>query len=138
LQQRHEPIASLFHCGSHAGALRLLLFELHAWLRASLYGIEKLCHSVATGLISKTMTFDKIREAVEKRPFRPFTLHLNDGHSAVVDHPELIILPPDTEDAVVIYEVPGGVRIIDVDSVTEISMGVVRRNGKAKPKRKRR
>jgi len=82
------------------------------------------------------MMFDRIRQAVVKRPFRPFTLHLNDGHSAVVDHPELIILPPDTEDAVVVYEVPGGVRIIDLSAVTEISMGIVRRNGKAKPKRK--
>lgn len=82
------------------------------------------------------MIFDKIRQAVAQRPFRPFTLHLNDGHSAVVDHPELIIVPPDTEEAVVVYEVPGGVRIIDVDSVTEISTGIVRRNGKAKPKRK--
>lgn len=83
------------------------------------------------------MTFEKIREAVEKRPFRAFTLHLNDGHCAVVDHPELIILPPDTEEAVVVYEVPGGVRIIDVDSITEISTGIVRRNGRAKPKRRR-
>lgn len=83
------------------------------------------------------MTFEEIREAVEKRPFRAFTLHLNDGHSAVVDQPELIILPPDTEDVVVVYEVPGGVRIIDVAAVTELSMGVVRRNAKAKPKRKR-
>jgi hypothetical protein len=82
------------------------------------------------------MIFEKIREAVEKRPFRAFTLHLNDGHRAVVDHPELMILPPDTQEVVVVYEVPGGVRIIDVDSVTEISMGVVRRNGKSKPKRK--
>ena len=54
-----------------------------------------------------------------------------------MDHPELIILPPDTEDVVVVYEVPGGVRIIDVDSVTELSMGIVRRNGKTKSKRKR-
>ena len=67
------------------------------------------------------MTFEKIREAVTKRPFRAFTLHLNDGHSAVLDHLELIILPPDTEDVVVVYEVPGGVR----------------RNGKGKPRRKR-
>ena len=29
------------------------------------------------------MTFEKIRETVEKRPFRTFTLHLNDGHRAV-------------------------------------------------------
>lgn len=83
------------------------------------------------------MIFEKIRDVVEKRPFRAFTLHLNDGHSAVVDHPELIILPPDTEEVIVVYEVPGGVRIIDVDSVTEISVGIVRRNGEAKAKRKR-
>ena len=83
------------------------------------------------------MTFEKIREIVARRPFRAFALHLNDGHSAVVDHPDIIILPPDTEEVVVVYEVPGGVRIIDVDAVTEISMGIVKRNGKAKAKRKR-
>ena len=83
------------------------------------------------------MMFGKIREAVAQRPFRAFALQLNDGHSAVVNHPERIILPPDTEEVVVVYEVPGGVRIIDVDAVTEISMGIVKRNGKAKAKRKR-
>jgi len=81
------------------------------------------------------MLIDEIRTRHEARPFRPFTLRLNDGRPALVDHPELMIIPPDTDELVFVYEVPGGLRIIDVPSINEIPF-VSRKNGKAKPKRK--
>ena len=83
------------------------------------------------------MLIDELRVRHDARPFRPFTLRLNDGRNAVVDHPELMIVPPDTDALVFVYEVPGGLRIIDVPSINEISF-ISPRNGKAKPKPKRR
>ncbi len=67
--------------------------------------------------------------------FRPFTLRLNDARKAVVDHPELMIIPPDTDALIFVYEVPGGLRIIDVPSINEIPFALPK-NGKPKPKRR--
>jgi hypothetical protein len=83
------------------------------------------------------MLINQLHVRHDARPFRPFTLRLNDGRKAVVDHPELMIIPPDTDALVFVYEVPGGLRIIDVPSINEISFASPK-NGKAKPKPKRR
>ena len=83
------------------------------------------------------MQIDELRTRHEARPFRALTLRLNDGRSALVDHPELMIIPPDTDELIFVYEVPGGLRIIDVPSINEISF-LSRKNGKAKPRRKHR
>jgi hypothetical protein len=48
-----------------------------------------------------------------------------------------MIIPPDSDALVFVYEVPGGLRIIDVPSINEISFSSPK-NGKPKPKRKRR
>jgi hypothetical protein len=82
------------------------------------------------------MLIDELRIRHDARPFRAFTLRLNDGRTALIDHPELMIIPPDRDDLVFVYEVPGGLRIIDMPSINEISF-VPLKNGKAKPKRKR-
>ena len=81
------------------------------------------------------MLIDELRTRREARPFRPFTPGLNDGRTAIVDHPELMIIPPDRDELVFVYEVPGGLRIIDVPSISEISI-VSRKNGSAKSRRK--
>ncbi len=81
------------------------------------------------------MLIDEIRARHEAHPFLPFTLGLNDGRTALVDHPELMIIPPDNDEWVFVYEVPGGLRIIDVTSINETSF-VARKNGAAKSRRK--
>lgn len=35
------------------------------------------------------MTIEQIRELHQKRPFQPFEIHLVDGRTLTVDHPEL-------------------------------------------------
>lgn len=82
------------------------------------------------------MHFEELRRRHTARPFHPFTLFLNDGRAAVVDHPELMILPPDNDAFAYVYEVPGGLRIIDVPSITEIGF-VDRRKNKPEPRKKR-
>lgn len=36
------------------------------------------------------MTIEQIRELYQKRPFEPFEIHLVDGRTLKVEHPELI------------------------------------------------
>jgi hypothetical protein len=40
------------------------------------------------------MTADRLREALQKRPFERFVIHLADGRKVPVDHPELAAIYP--------------------------------------------
>ena len=39
------------------------------------------------------MTTDQLREFVKRQPFEPFTIHLADGSSFKISHPETLVLP---------------------------------------------
>jgi len=41
------------------------------------------------------MTSTEIRKLLKVQPFHPFTLHLADGRSFHVAHPELMLAPPE-------------------------------------------
>jgi hypothetical protein len=41
------------------------------------------------------MTPDTIRALLKRQPFKPFTIHMNDGRSLSVNHPDFVLLPPD-------------------------------------------
>ena len=75
------------------------------------------------------MTADRVREYLRARPFEPFALHLADGCSHVVTHPEAIVLSPSGRTAVVSR---GGnaVSVIDVLLVTELEINPA--NGRRK------
>jgi hypothetical protein len=53
------------------------------------------------------MTAKDIRDFVRTAPFKPFRLHLADGKSLPVSHPDFILVGADM--AVVAHEAPGGV-----------------------------
>jgi hypothetical protein len=40
------------------------------------------------------MTVDQIRRLHQAKPFQPFDIHLADGRSLPVDHPEVLAVPP--------------------------------------------
>lgn len=40
------------------------------------------------------MTIDRLRDAVHKRPFEPFILHIADGREVLVKHPDFISISP--------------------------------------------
>lgn len=40
------------------------------------------------------MTAETIREVLQRQPFRPFVLHMNDGRKLEVKHPDFVLLPP--------------------------------------------
>ena len=54
------------------------------------------------------MTFKQkdVRDFIVQSPFKPFMLHLADGKSLRVPHPDFVIASPDM--AVVARELPGG------------------------------
>ncbi|MEO7318630.1 MAG: hypothetical protein ABIZ56_06555 [Chthoniobacteraceae bacterium] len=83
------------------------------------------------------MNLEEIRKRQHASPFRPFVLHLSDGRNAMVDHPELIIVPPDDADTVIVWELPGGSRILDAGAIVEISL-LQTKNGRGKSKSRRR
>lgn len=37
------------------------------------------------------MTYDKIKEFHERRPFKPFDIRVSDGRVCTVDHPEFLM-----------------------------------------------
>lgn len=77
------------------------------------------------------MTTDQIKNAHEARPFRPFTVHLADGTSVEVPHPELMWR---TQGGRTIFVNTQGeeVAIIDLLLVTKLTM----HNGAERKRRK--
>jgi hypothetical protein len=69
------------------------------------------------------MTIQKLKEFYEKRPFKPFTIHMADGESMTVKHPEFLML---TAAGRTIYVHTGRdeeVQVIDLLLVTKLSTG---------------
>jgi hypothetical protein len=51
------------------------------------------------------MTIQQVRDAMHRMPFTPFTVHLIDGRSFIVNHPDFIAVSPEPRDrGVTIYE----------------------------------
>ncbi|MBU6401176.1 MAG: hypothetical protein KGS61_12735 [Verrucomicrobia bacterium] len=68
------------------------------------------------------MTMEQIRELVDATPFQPFTIHLADGQSVRVPHPDFIAIGPRGR-TVIVYRSDERFRIIDVMLVTELRVG---------------
>ena len=67
----------------------------------------------------------------QARPFRPFTLHMADGRSVHVAHPELLARGDRT---IVVFEQPGNqMRIVDLTLVTELAVNGARTAKRRKP-----
>jgi hypothetical protein len=58
------------------------------------------------------MTSATIRAAMHNQPFRPFTLHLADGRSFTITHPDLIAVSQNGREAIC-YDEEGGAHFID-------------------------
>ncbi|MFN0020022.1 MAG: hypothetical protein ACKVP0_17320 [Pirellulaceae bacterium] len=77
------------------------------------------------------MTTEQLKNAHDAKPFRPFTIHLADGTSLEVPHPELLWRTPSGR---TIFVSRGGedVAIVDLLLVTQLTI----HNGRAGAKRK--
>jgi hypothetical protein len=70
------------------------------------------------------MTIQKVKEVHEKRPFKPFTIHMADGESIKVPHPEFLWVAPPGRTIFVATGKDEQVHIIDLLLVTRLSFSV--------------
>ena len=66
------------------------------------------------------MTSEAIKTAVQRRPFRPFSVRLTNGSQIQVPSEDNVAIHPDGK-TFVIFEPAGGYRIVDIPIVTELS-----------------
>lgn len=78
------------------------------------------------------MQMKELQAVYRHQPFRPFVLHLADGRSVRVVHPEFIAVSPVGRSAVV-YDKTGGFEMIDLLLVTSIEV----RNGTSRSRKSR-
>jgi hypothetical protein len=79
------------------------------------------------------MTIDQLRRLHSARPFQAFDIHLADGRSIPVDHPELLAVPPPGR-TIGVGLADGTIEIVDLLLVTSLKP---RGNGSAPKKRRR-
>ncbi len=66
------------------------------------------------------MTVQQLRAAWRAVPFRPFTLHMADGRSFTVPHPDFLSMSP-TGRTVIVYQEDDEFSILDLLVMTEIA-----------------
>ena len=64
------------------------------------------------------MTTDALIEHWRTKPFNPFAIHMADGRSIRLSHPEYMIMSP-TKRTVVVYERGDVFRVLDIRLITE-------------------
>ena len=78
------------------------------------------------------MTITKLREALRKQPFEPFTICLTDGRKFQVKHPEFVAVFPDGDRTFIVTGPGEEHRVLDAFLVTSLDYV----NGK--PRRRKR
>jgi hypothetical protein len=67
------------------------------------------------------MTVQQLRAAYRATPFRPFSIHMADGRSFPVPHPDFLSMSP-TGRTVIVYQENDEFSILDLLLMTEIQM----------------
>ncbi|HZL36793.1 MAG TPA: hypothetical protein VFC78_15850 [Tepidisphaeraceae bacterium] len=67
------------------------------------------------------MTLEQLKNVHQARPFRPFTVHMGDGRSFRVDHPEFLSRSQSGR-TIVVHQVDEGLSILDMLLVTEFEI----------------
>jgi hypothetical protein len=65
------------------------------------------------------MTIEQLRKMHQVRPFQPFDIHLADGRSLPVEHPEVLAIPPPGR-TIGVGLVDGTIEIVDLLLVTSL------------------
>jgi hypothetical protein len=65
-------------------------------------------------------SFSQIREAMHAQPFRPFTVHLVDGRTYFVKHPDFIAIPTSPRGRDLTIHDDEGPHYLDLTLVVEI------------------
>lgn len=67
------------------------------------------------------MTSEQLHKAHTARPFRPFTIHMGDGRSLLVSHPEFLAYAPGNRTAA-LFTLQDDMHILDLLLMTEIEV----------------
>ena len=67
------------------------------------------------------MTTEAIKDAIQRRPFRPFSVRLADGAEIQIQNQDYVALHP-VGKTFIIFEADGGYRIVDIPLVTDMSV----------------
>lgn len=65
------------------------------------------------------MTLEQIRAAKQTHPFRPFIIHLDDGRTYEVRHPDFLALSSN-ERAATFFDDEGGRHLLDLEHINEV------------------
>ncbi len=68
------------------------------------------------------MTIEKLKEVMHAEPFEPFTLHIADGRSISVPHPDFVSVDPKGR-IVHVFRHDGGSEFVDFRLVTTTKLG---------------
>jgi hypothetical protein len=69
------------------------------------------------------MTINSLRELLHAAPFKPFTIHLADGRSVKVPHPDFITVTGAGRTAIVASATEDHFTIVDLLLVTQLEVG---------------
>ena len=67
------------------------------------------------------MTVEQLKNIHGARPFRPFTIHMGDGRSFRIDHPEFLSHSPSGR-TVIVYQLGDNFSVLDMLLVTELEV----------------
>jgi hypothetical protein len=79
------------------------------------------------------MTMEQLRNAIKARPFKPFIMHVADGGTIPVQHPEFILTVPSGSTAVVVQP-DDTTNIVDLLSISHLEFPPVGRTPRAHKK----
>ncbi len=67
------------------------------------------------------MTVEQLKNVHGAKPFRPFTVHMGDGRSFRVDHPEFLLRSPSGR-TIVVHQPDDSFSVLDLLLVTELEV----------------
>jgi hypothetical protein len=67
------------------------------------------------------MNADQLRDFKHRTPFKPFTIHMNDGKEFLVDDPESLVLPRDWSTDAIVTMPRGRFAFIYLRNVTHVA-----------------
>ena len=73
-------------------------------------------------------TMNQVRKAMHAQPFQPFTLHLADGRTFVVKHPDFIAVSPNGRETVFVGD-DEGIHDIEMLMIVEVETPKARSQG---------
>ncbi len=67
------------------------------------------------------MTVEQLKAVHSARPFRPFTIHMGDGRSFRVDHPEFLARSPSGR-TIIVHQSDDSFSVLDMLLMTELEV----------------